>query len=121
MILPFPFEDLPLLATDDGYESAHVSGLATIDYGRDGVWSVKAVEIDLFRSILGESGARSQAARRVKPEAWKWAGQQIEFTLLSDVGWRRRIAEAIDQDMRTRADSRESQSFLRRFTKFLEV
>lgn len=121
MLMPFPFEELPLLATDDGYESAHVDGVASIDYGREGVWSVKGIEIDLGRVVLGESGARKHVPKRVNAATWKWAAQQIELTLLTDPGWQRKIVDAIERDMRTRAEERESPSFLRRFARLLEV
>lgn len=121
MLLDFSFEELPLITTDDGYESAHVNGLATLDYGRDGVWSVKGLEIDLGRIVLGESGARKHAARRVNAGTWKWAAQQIELTLLTDPGWKRKIAAAIEADQRARAAEQESPGFLRRFARLLEV
>ena len=122
MELAFAFEELPLIVTDDGYETAFVSGLATINYGADGHYRIEApLELDLGRVVMGESGARKHVAKRVNPATWKWAAQQIELTLLTDPDWKRRIADAIEADMRSRQGERESPGFLRRFARLLEV
>ena len=118
--IDFVFEDLPLLATDDGYESAFVNGLASIDYGRDGQWRVTALGLDVGRVVLVESGARKQVAKRITPEGW--VAQKIELTLLTDPDWQRRIVDAIEADQRIQdADRAESPSFLKRFARLLEV
>ena len=118
-ILDFVFEDLALLVTDDGYEAAHVSGIAAIDYGNDGHWRVVSLGVDAEHLVRGESGALHRQMRRFKPEGW--VAQKIELALLTDPDWQRRIHDEIAAAKRSREGKPESSSFLRRFKRLLEV
>jgi hypothetical protein len=113
----YKFEQLPLISTPECFTAAHIDGVAEIDFGRDGLWRVKGLEIEVGR--VDRRGDTNVATTRMIVPTRAMA-QSIELTLLSDP-WSDRVQTAVNKAITDAYSDPESSWIKRLYTRAVEV
>jgi hypothetical protein len=113
----YKFEDLPILSNDRGSTGLLADGIATIDFGKDGLWRVKEIEIDLGR-VEVRAGTNVAIIEKIAPP--KDIAQRIELRLLSDP-WNHRVQDVVDRAIKQAYADPESSWIKRLYTRAVEV
>jgi hypothetical protein len=117
MLCEYHFEDLPILSNDRGSIGLLADGTAAIDFGKDGLWRVMSIEIELGRVEI-RAGTNVAIIEKIAPP--KDIAQRIELRLLSDP-WNHRVQDVVDRAIRQAYSDPESSWIKRLYTRAVEV